>query len=383
MGQGSSAPSEVSLARGELGESQLAALDALFAEHPALDQSTFLQRVCPAPLGSRFFAVLAVNGVVPADVLVIAKARLEARGDAALCAFAAEALLGCGPAVLASELVAAAYPGTATEAEASSLLPSADALLKQPAALLSLRTALCIPRPPAPALDWQLEAAPRAALMRPAWAWALAPLLPPALTKTWRLLFSTEVHGASYSTLVSRSSHMGAVLVLVRDTAGALAAGFADASVEPRAAFAAGGSRAFLAGLLPAFSVHHASAANSNRIWLAHGFASVPNGIGFGGQVGHFGLFVDAGMECGHSRFSATYTNPPLLGAANDASGAFLLDALEVWGVDAEAIAEAEAKAATAARRAAGGGSVLDRCAQDRAFLQASTGRGSASDGLR
>jgi hypothetical protein len=87
-------------------------------------------------------------------------------------------------------------------------------------------------------------------------------------------------------------------------------------------------------------------------------------------------------MERGHSRFSATFANAPVLGAG-DPAGSFELDALEVWGVDADAMAEADELAAKAARRAAGGGSVLDRFAQDRSFLQTALNRGSASEGVR
>ena len=87
-------------------------------------------------------------------------------------------------------------------------------------------------------------------------------------------------------------------------------------------------------------------------------------------------------MEVGHSHFSATYANAPVLGSG-DAAGRFELDVMEVWAVDAEAMAEVEEAAARAARRAAGGGSVLDRFAQDRSFLQTALDRGSASEGVR
>jgi len=109
----------------------------------------------------------------------------------------------------------------------------------------------------------------------------------------------------------------------------------------------------------------------------------VPNGIGFGGQVGHHGFFVSSELDGGHSRYSATYANKPVLGAADDAAGRFELDALEIWGVDADALAECDEAAARAARKAAAGGSVLDRFAQDRSFLQTALGRGGASEGER
>lgn len=40
-----------------------------------------------------------------------------------------------------------------------------------------------------------------------------------------------------------------------------------------------------------------------------------PNGVGFGGQLDYFGLWIDASFEKGHSKGSprsTTYGNPPL-----------------------------------------------------------------------
>ena len=47
-------------------------------------------------------------------------------------------------------------------------------------------------------------------------------------------------------------------------------------------------------------------------------FVQVPNGVGFGGQIGYWGMFVDgtSGLETGMSRESVTYarcTPPPPL----------------------------------------------------------------------
>lgn len=41
--------------------------------------------------------------------------------------------------------------------------------------------------------------------------------------------------------------------------------------------------------------------------WCGIGFSQLPNGIGFGGQVGHFGLWLDHTMDSGMSRPAATF----------------------------------------------------------------------------
>ena len=362
-------------------------------------------------LGARLFALLASQAHLPAasrrvgtlggvtlEALVFAKDALECGSDADVAALAALLLpppgadgeLDAAAALVHALVDAACAPARASAPAARAIAAGAleqhsggEWLLHLPAALRTLRGALAAPpAPPAaqPQLDWR-GAPPRVALMEPAWAWMLAPLLPPACQRAWRLLFSSEAHGASFSTLIGRSTGRGAVIVLIRDKGGALAAGFSDAPLVKRAAFF-GGYSCLLAALLPTARVHKPSGNNEHYVWCADGFESVPNGIGFGGQVGHFGVFVSSELEQGHSRYSATYANKPVLGAG-DAAGGFELDALEIWGVDADALAECDEAAARAVRKAAAGGSVLDRFAQDRSFLQTATGRGGASEGER
>ena len=60
----------------------------------------------------------------------------------------------------------------------------------------------------------------------------------------------------------------------------------------------------------------HARGANENFCYCAYGFSSdrFPNGLGFGGQVGHHCLFLDAGFETGHySTAAATFGKARLL----------------------------------------------------------------------
>ena len=323
---------------------------------------------------------------------MLAKDALENGSDADVTAFAALLLPPPGAdgeldaaALLVQALAGASAPAARAIAAGALEQHGSDGwLMHLPAALRTLRGALTAPPASSvalPQLDWR-GAAPRVVLMEPAWTWLLAPLLAPALQRgSWRLLFSTEAHGASFAQAIGRSTGRGAVLVLMRDKDGALAAGFSDTPLVKRAAFF-GGFHCFLAALLPRARVHKPSGNNDHYVWCADGFESVPNGLGFGGQVGHFGLFVSSELEDGHSRYSATYANKPVLGTG-DAAGAFQLDALEVWGVDADALAECDEAAARAARKAAAGGSVLDRFAQDRSFLQTATGRGGASEGER
>lgn len=55
---------------------------------------------------------------------------------------------------------------------------------------------------------------------------------------------------------------------------------------------------------------------------------SIPNGVGFGGQIHHFGVFVNGAFEGGHTRHSVTYNNPPLSSEPN-----IIPDVIECWAV--------------------------------------------------
>lgn len=52
--------------------------------------------------------------------------------------------------------------------------------------------------------------------------------------------------------------------------------------------------------------------------WCGIGFSQLPNGIGFGGQVGHYGVWLDATMDHGMSRPAATFARCVYMGCALD-----------------------------------------------------------------
>lgn len=223
-------------------------------------------------------------------------------------------------------------------------------------------------------------------LCSPAWAWFLGAHIAQAAT-TWTALYSSDAHGKAFRTLSGRSCGRGAVMVLVKADGGALAGGITDQPLAKRAAFF-GGYQTRLFALHPRAEVYKPTGSNTNCCWFAESFESVPNGLGFGGQVGHFGLYVSESLDTGHSRMSATFNNPPLMGTA-DLGGAFTVDTVELWSVDLAALQAFNDEAARAARKAAaaaaGGGSVLDTRAADRNFMQIALGgdRVNASDGVR
>lgn len=55
---------------------------------------------------------------------------------------------------------------------------------------------------------------------------------------------------------------------------------------------------------------------------------SIPNGIGFGGRIGHFNLFVSSNFDNGHTFTSATFNSPCL-----SKNSRIYPEVIECWGV--------------------------------------------------
>ncbi|KXZ42291.1 hypothetical protein GPECTOR_167g172 [Gonium pectorale] len=223
---------------------------------------------------------------------------------------------------------------------------------------------------------------PGAALLQPAWVWALSCRLPPAQRAEWRLLFSSQRDGKSFNTFFGRvTAQPGPTLLLLRDKAGRTFGGYASRPWARSGSFY-GDVSCFLFSLEPALQIFPATGINENYQWCGVGFSQLPSGLGWGGAAGarsagsglggggggaavggggHFALYVEPSLDEGMSRPIATYGNSPLA-----SEQVFQIDTLECWLLQRpEEEEEAAARAA-----AANGGGVLARGAQDAALME-------------
>lgn len=94
-----------------------------------------------------------------------------------------------------------------------------------------------------------------------------------------------------------------------------------------------------------------------NDVQCAVGFSSesIPNGIGFGGRVNHFGLFISASFDQGQTFESTTFGSPSLSKACR-----IYPDTIECWDVAPKADED---------RAEALKGTVLERFKEDRHML--------------
>ncbi|DBA99854.1 hypothetical protein WJX77_006296 [Trebouxia sp. C0004] len=209
---------------------------------------------------------------------------------------------------------------------------------------------------------------PSSCLMSPQFAWLLSSRLPPKQSDVWELLFNSNKHGQSFNTFMGKVAGKGPTLLLVKDKQGQLFGGYASEPWLKNGKYY-GNFSTFLFQLLPKVATYNPSGANQNFQYCGHNFASVPNGIGFGGQVGYWSLFVDGLFENGMSHKGATYTNP----ASLSADTTFEVDVVECWLTQQP---EEEVTASAA-------GSVLDRFKEDRNLMDLAGKGTSHSAGYR
>ncbi|EYU38669.1 hypothetical protein ABFS82_12G153900 [Erythranthe guttata] len=194
-------------------------------------------------------------------------------------------------------------------------------------------------------------------LLRKEYAWHIGGALSPTELDEWKLLYHSSIHGLSFNTFLGNMLNDGPTVLIIKDREGDIYGGYASQPWEKHPDFY-GDMRSFLFQLYPEASIFRPTGANHNLQWCAVNFTSesIPNGIGFGGRVSHFGLFVSANFDQGHSFTCTTFASPCL-----SKSSQIYPEVIECWGV-ASARADQD-------RTHANKGTVLDRFKEDRNML--------------
>ncbi|KAJ2630686.1 hypothetical protein H4R22_002503, partial [Coemansia sp. RSA 1290] len=77
---------------------------------------------------------------------------------------------------------------------------------------------------------------------------------------------------------------------------------------------------------VPGLVVYKTTGFNDHYQYFNYSTKTLPNGLGVGGQMGHFGLWIDCDFTNGHSNSAATFGSQPL-----SLHNEFTIDAVEVW----------------------------------------------------
>lgn len=161
------------------------------------------------------------------------------------------------------------------------------------------------------------------------WTMFIKNSLPIECQENWRLLYSSSSHGESFQALSSAIIDQGSTILILKDNSGNVFGGYASQPWILKPKFY-GDSSCFLFSLYPNLNLSVGSGHNDNFMYMNNGQYTLPNGIGMGGQMGYWGLWIDSEYGIGQSNIScSTYSDYSILSATKD----FKIDALEVWCV--------------------------------------------------
>lgn len=206
-------------------------------------------------------------------------------------------------------------------------------------------------------------------LLRNEFAWLIGGALPQEELQEWKLLYHNAVHGSSLNTFLGNVTiGKGPTVLIIKDKNGHIYGGYASQPWERHGEFY-GDMKSFIFQLYPKASIFRPTGANGNIQWCAVNFSSesIPNGIGFGGRVNHFGLFISANFDQGHTFPCTTFGSPSL-----SASNVVYPEVIECWGVQIK-------KAHDEPHHDRVKGTVLERFKEDRHVLNM-VGLASSSD---
>ncbi|XP_050228212.1 uncharacterized protein LOC126677570 [Mercurialis annua] len=195
-------------------------------------------------------------------------------------------------------------------------------------------------------------------ILRKEYAWHIGGSLPQPELEEWKLLYHSAFNGLSFNTFLgSVSNSEGPTILIIKDKEDCIYGGYASQPWDRHGDFY-GDMKSFLFQLNPRASTFKPTGANNNVQWCAVNFSSesIPNGIGFGGRANHFGLFLSASFDIGHT-FTCTTFGSPSLSKTNK----IVPEVIECWGINHKGVQPETHDTLK--------GSVLERFKEDRHLL--------------
>ncbi|KAI7828775.1 TLD-domain-containing protein [Gamsiella multidivaricata] len=123
----------------------------------------------------------------------------------------------------------------------------------------------------------------------------------------WNLVYSSDQHGISMTTLYHRCKGKGPMILAIKDTMDCVFGAFVNQELAPHLSYYGTGE----------WYVRLNKGQKAVQFWKWTGkndymILSEPGFIGFGGGDGKFGLWIHSDLEIGHSSRCATFDNEPL-----------------------------------------------------------------------
>jgi len=148
---------------------------------------------------------------------------------------------------------------------------------------------------------------------------------------TWKVQYAVTTHGQSLNRLCNEVlEYGGPTIFLILDSDGGIFGCFTREAWKPKIDFREDKS-SFLFSLRPHFGIYRATGAESHNLFLNNinnPHLPYPIGIGFGGKLKHFRLWIHEELTSGESRSSCgSFARGKL-----SESATFKIQTLEVWG---------------------------------------------------
>lgn len=153
-------------------------------------------------------------------------------------------------------------------------------------------------------------------MLDPALGWALCREMPQGSRQKWECVYSSQRDGRSWSTFIKTIQKRGSILLIVRNKHqphGVFGA-YLDADIERLPSWHGNSSNFLFTTAADAKSSQEESLAifpsigvNQNYQYFNYGKKTLPNGLGVGGQMEYFGLWIDSDFRHGHTNPTATY----------------------------------------------------------------------------
>ncbi|KAJ2498648.1 hypothetical protein GGH96_004149 [Coemansia sp. RSA 1972] len=168
-------------------------------------------------------------------------------------------------------------------------------------------------------------------LLSPSIGWTINKELPHEARLEWTRVYSSKQDGRSWSMFQKAIERRGSLLILVREKTSKprVFGTYIDHDLERRPSWQ-GTSLNLLFTVHPnaisGLVVYKATGFNDHYQYLNYSTKTLPNGLGIGGQMEHFGLWIDSSFTGGHSNSAATFGSQQL-----STHSEFTIDAIEAW----------------------------------------------------
>ncbi|XP_013161324.1 PREDICTED: TLD domain-containing protein 1 isoform X2 [Papilio xuthus] len=163
--------------------------------------------------------------------------------------------------------------------------------------------------------------------------------LPQKYQRKWRFLFSSHIHGESFSTMAGRIIEQGPSVLIIEDSSGHIFGGFAACAWTFGPNFT-GTDESFLFTAAPKMRVYPATNYNDHYQYINHHTKTLPNGLLMGGQFHFGGIWVNADPFGEGSSAESCSTFRGYRRLSKDPT--FHIRSLEVWGVGDKPLTEKE-----------------------------------------